>query len=163
MIDFEAIRVVMIDEGITPALGVPVVLGNQINKPPPYPFIVARFHDLTDQPSGHPATFVRGDTLVRTENVVFTVDFQTEATDTDVSARLALSLHDWFRTSSLLKDRFGISIARISGIDNRDLQLGEEWEYRHGFEVDFRVRNMIETPLAPLEAADIKEVDPIGP
>ena len=162
MIDTQGIREVLIDEGLTPALQVPVILADQLNKAPAYPFVVVRFNDFSGEAVGHPARVVVGDVIRTTETVIWTIDFQTETEDPDVSARLAHGVRDFFRTSRLLRDRFGIGIARVGGIDDRTLQLGEEWEYRHGVEIDLRVTNVIEQPLEPMEAAQIKEVDPFA-
>lgn len=162
MIDTQGIREVMIDEGLNPYLGVPVILADQINKAPAYPFVVIRFNDFSGEPIGHPARVVVGDVLRTTETVIWTLDFQTEAEDPDTSARLAHKVRDWFRTSRLLRDRFGIGIANVGGIDDRAIALGAEWEYRHGVEIDLRVTNVIEEPLESIEITTIKEVDQLA-
>lgn len=162
MINTQGIREALIDEGLGPAVGVPVILADQINKAPAYPFVVVRFSDFSGDPIGHPAQVVVGNEIRTTETVIWTMDFQTEAADPDESAILAHKLRDWFRVSRLLQERFGIGVARVGGIDDRALQLGEDWEYRHGFEVDLRVTNKIIQPLEPIETAQIKEVDPLG-
>ncbi|MEJ8306661.1 phage neck terminator protein [Saccharibacillus sacchari] len=162
MIDTQGIREVMIDEGLNPYLGVPVILADQINKAPAYPFVVIRFNDFSGEPIGHPARVVVGNVLRTTETVIWTIDFQTEAEDPDVSARLAHQVRDWFRTSRLLQDRFGIGVANVGGIDDRAIALGAEWEYRHGIEIELRVTNTIIQPLEAIEAAKIEEVDPLG-
>lgn len=162
MIDTQAIREVMIDEGLAPALGVPVILADQINKAPPGPFVVIRFNDFSGESIGHPARVVVGNELRTTETVIWTLDLQTETDDPDTSARLAHLIRDWFRTTRLLRNRFGIGIANVGGISDRSLQLGAEWEYRHGLEIELRVTNTIIQPLEAIVAAQIEEVDPLG-
>lgn len=161
MIPFELIRKVMI-EGLTAHLETMVIEMNGIGKVPPYPFLT---YDFTDEgsPAGHMAINIVGDKYIHSGTVALTVSFQCYAKDRLSSINLANRARDWFLTDGhwLLKDAVNLVVVTVGASQNRDIQIGDEWERRNGFDVEFRTINSIEQDRQVIETANLKGVDRI--
>lgn len=163
MIQFRAIRKAMV-EGLAAYLDVKVIEMNSMGKVPLYPFVTYDFTDPAGDSIGFPAVTIEDNQLRHTENVSFTVSFQCYGTDKAGCIELALRVRDWFIGAGhqLLKDTVNVVVTRIGSVDNRDIQLGDEWERRNGLDIDFRTTNFVSQVLEVIETVKIEGVDPIG-
>ncbi|CAH1190309.1 hypothetical protein PAECIP111893_00268 [Paenibacillus plantiphilus] len=163
MIPYVDIRLALVT-GLAEQLGVIIVPMNDIGEVPEYPFVTYDFLEPSGERIGFPTVFVEGNELKHVETVIFSVSLQTYAADRAGSVELALRIRDWLMTEGhwQLKDAVGVVVTNIGSIDNRDIQLGDEWERRHGFEVDFRTTNIIIRPIESLEIVNLKGVESIG-
>ncbi|MFE0394749.1 LIC_12616 family protein [Paenibacillus lactis] len=162
MIPFEQIRKVMI-EGLTSHLGVPIIELDGRGETPPYPFMTYSFTD-EGSPIGHMAVTAGGDQLIHFGTVSISVAFQSYTRTRLDSVELANRARDWFLTEGhwVLKDGAGAVVFDVGPSQNLDLQIGEEWERRNGFEVDLRAANVITAPLQPIDEVNLKGVDSHG-
>ncbi|UVI28170.1 phage neck terminator protein [Paenibacillus spongiae] len=162
MIQFELIREVMI-EGLSEHLGVPVIEIDGKGEVPPYPFMTYSF---TDEGSivGHMASKVVGDRIIYFGTVPLSVSFQSYALSRLESVNQANRARDWFLTDGhwLLKDAAGVVVVEVGQTQNNDLQIGDEWERRNGFEIDCRTTNIIDQELQSIDEVNLKGVDPIN-
>ena len=156
MIQFELIRQVLI-EGMTAHLGVPVIELDGKGKLPPFPFMTYSFTD-EGSPIGHMAVTAVGDQLIHSGTVTLSVAFQSYAKSRLESVNQANRARDWLMTDGhwLLKDNTGAVITEVGATQNNDLQIGEEWERRNGFELNLRAPNVIVQALTPIETANLK-------
>lgn len=106
---------------------------------------------------GFPVYTEEEDKLVQRETVLFTVSFLSYADDNATSTYNALRAQDWFKTIGRdhLKD-LDVVVVNIGSIENRDILIGDEWERRMGFDVDFRTANVASQPLDWIGKANIK-------
>lgn len=162
MIQFELIRQVLI-EGLNTHLGVPIIELDGKGKLPPFPFMTYSFTD-EGSPIGHMAVTAEGDKLIHSGTATLSVAFQSYAKSRLESVNQANRARDWLMTDGhwLLKDMAGAVITEVGATQNNDLQIGEEWERRNGFEVDIRAPNVIVQALQPIETANLKGVDTHG-
>jgi hypothetical protein len=156
MIPFEDIRKVMI-EGIAAHLAIPVIEMNGMGKVPPYPFMTYDFNDSIGESVGHPSTIVEYDTIHFVETVTFSVTFQSYAKDKAGAVAQAHRARDWFRTAGhrLLKEAVNVVVTNVGHVNNRDIQIGDVWEHREGFDVDFHTTNTITEALDSIDTISI--------
>jgi hypothetical protein len=96
------------------------------------------------------------------ETVTFTVSFNSYADLTEDSIGNAMLARDWFKTAGreLLKNTLDVIVSDIGEIQNRDINIGEEWERRQGFDVEFRATDLVITDLSGwIETAPIQRSD----
>ncbi|MHA7580401.1 phage neck terminator protein [Paenibacillus vandeheii] len=162
MIPFEDIRKVMI-EGLSGAVGVPVIEIDGTGKVPKYPFLTYSFTD-EGSPRGHMAVTVENNKTIHAGTVALSVTFQSYAKTRLESVNLANRARDWFETAGhrLLKDNINVVVVDVGATTNTDIQLGTEWERRNGFEVECRTINIIEEEYTPIESANVEGVEPLG-
>jgi hypothetical protein len=162
MIPFDLIRQVMI-EGLASHLEVKIIEMNGIGKVLPYPFLT---YDFTDEgsPTGHMAVNVVNDRYIHSGTVTLAVSFQIYADDRLSSVTLTNRARDWFLTDGhrVLKDAANVVVVTVGASQNRDIQIGDEWERRNGFDVELRTINQIEQAREIIETANLKGVDRIG-
>ncbi|MBW7452443.1 LIC_12616 family protein [Paenibacillus sepulcri] len=163
MIQYRAIRKAMV-EALAVYLAAPVVEMNSIGKEPPYPYVTYDFINPAGDPIGFPAVTIEENIMQHTENVSFTVSFQSYADDKADSIEQAMKLRDWFMVEGrwLLKDNVNVVVTHIGGIENRDIQLGDEWERRNGLDIEFRTLNIVKEALRTIDTATIKGAERIG-
>jgi len=163
MIQYRQIRKAMI-EGLAAYLGSKVIELSNTGKIPPYPFVTYDFSDPNGDRIGFPAIVVEDNQIKHVETVEFTVSFQSCAVDKAGSIELALQIRDWFKVQGhrLLKDAVNVVVKEVGGIDNRDVQVGEEWERKNGLDVIFRTVNVISEQLEPIETVHVQGDDPVG-
>lgn len=157
MIPFRNIRSAIVQSS-SAELNMPLVEMNGSGPTAPYPYITYDFTDIPDPTSGLAAVSFDGLNKTHEETVEFTVSFQSYADYKDESIENAMKLRDWFLTAGhqKLKDDVNVVVARVGAIQNRDVRVGNEWERRNGFDVDFRTVNTIVTSELPIESADIQ-------
>ncbi|WP_128102790.1 hypothetical protein [Paenibacillus sp. DCT19] len=162
MIQFEAIRKSMI-EGLAAALDVLVLEIDGVNKVPPVPFMSYDFSDESGV-RGHMAVTLEDGKMVHTGDVTLSVTFQSYAHDRLGAVVLANRARDWFLTAGrwLLKDEVNTVVVSVGESINNDVQIGNEWERRNGFEIELRTKNVIEQAYTPIESVNVEGVEPIG-
>ncbi|WP_422659114.1 phage neck terminator protein [Paenibacillus sp. EC2-1] len=156
MIPFEEIRKVMI-EGLSSAVGVPVIEISGTGDVPAYPFLS---YDFTDEgsPHGHMAVTVENNKTIHSGTVALSVTFQSYAKTRLESVNLANRARDWFETTGhrILKENVNVVVVDVGATTNTDIQLGTEWERRNGFEVECRTVNIIEEEYTPIESVYVR-------
>lgn len=158
MIQYDNICIAIVS-GLSDYLGIRVIEMNPGGKIPPYPFATYEFTDPGDTEDGFPVVIRTGDQIKHMETVEFTVSFHIYSESKAECIEYALKARDWFRGPGhqALKDAVNVVIIDVGSVDNRDLQIGNEWERRNGFEVDFRTVNTIEFPIETIDRATIKQ------
>lgn len=156
MIRYDDIRATF-SEGLSGFLGLKVINMNGGGKIPPTAFMTYSFSPGFGDPRGFPVFTLTQDRLIQQEMVLFTVSFLSYADDNRTSTLNAMRARDWFKTigRDILKD-LDVVVVNIGSLENRDIQLGEEWERRMGFDVDFRTMDVAEQPLEWIDTANIK-------
>lgn len=147
--------------GMSSALGVPVIEINGMGPMPPYPFMTYDFADPSGQVVGHMARTVIGDQHVLSGTSVLDLSFNSYARDKAEGIQLAERARDWLLSDGHwhIKDNSGAVVVTVGAISNRDIQLGNEWERRHGFDVELRAANVIITSFISINKAIIREVE----
>lgn len=161
MLPFKQIRSA-IARGLKAALNIPVIEMNGGGNIPVGSFITYDFQDGFGGSTGQPAITQLNSKEYRRETVTFTVSFNSYADLTEDSVENAMLARDWFKVTGreLLKDTLDVIITEIGEIQNRDINIGEEWERRQGFDVDFRATDLVITDLSGwIETAPIKRSD----
>lgn len=156
MIRYNEIRAVF-TEKLAKHLGLKVINMNGGGKMPSTAFFTYSFSPGFGDPRGFPVYSEEDDRLVQRETVLFTVSFLSYADDNAASTYNALRAQDWFKTAGhdYLKE-LDVVVVNIGSIDNRDVLIGDEWERRTGFDVDFRTASVADQPLDWIEKANIK-------
>lgn len=140
-----------------------VINMNGGGKMPPTAFMTYSFSPGFGDARGFPVYTEEEDKLVQRETVLFTVSFLSYADDNAISTYNALRAQDWFKTAG--RDDLkvlDVVVVNIGSIENRDILIGDEWERRMGFDVDFRTANVAIQPLDWIEKANIKGDETIG-
>ncbi|AIQ63313.1 hypothetical protein PSTEL_09665 [Paenibacillus stellifer] len=155
MLPYEEIRVAIV-EGLQEATGGLVIEMNGGGKMPTGSFITYTIFGF-EPVDGMAAITQDQDKRIRRETVTFTVSFNCYADDIDAAIVLAMTARDWFKMSGreVLKDTLDVVVTDIGDIQNRDLNIGEEWERRQGFDVEFRATDRVESPLNWIDTAPI--------
>lgn len=146
----------MLAEKLAEHLQLKVINMNGGGKMPATAFVTYHFSPGFGDARGFPVYAEEGELLVRRETVLFTVSFLSYADDHAVSTYNALCIQDWLKTigANHLKD-LDVVVVNIGSIDNRDVLMGEEWERRTGFDVDFRTVNVASQPLDWIDKVNI--------
>jgi hypothetical protein len=164
MIQFEDIELALAT-GLRAALGIKVIDLNPSAEAPKYPFLTYDVAMPFDETIGHPVKTAEVNTITLSETALFMVSIQAYAKTKEEARTYALRARDWFIGSGhdILKDGVGIVVVTIGQVDNREVQVGDEWERKFGFDVDFRTTNtIVMNGQSTIEATNIKEVDPIA-
>jgi len=158
MIPFLDIRSAIV-RGLAEALGMKVIEMNVAAPMPPYPFVTYEFSTPTDDPVGLPTIIQADNKTFHVETVLFTVSFQSYAQSKKESIQNAMRAREWFQTAGHLhiKDAVGVVVVDVGAIDNRDVKVGDEWERKNGFDVDFRTANTVEIHPERIETITLGE------
>ncbi len=148
-------------QGLSVHLSLKVIEMNDIGKMPSYPFLTYDFTDLGGpENSGLPVVTIEGSKRVTRETELFDVSFLSYAASKAESIENALRARDWLLTTGkILLSSIGVIVVTVGQITNRDIQIGPEWERRHGFDVEFRITNIIETEAEVIEKVTVKEMN----
>lgn len=163
MIPFKAIRSAIV-RGLAAHLGLPVIEMNGGGDIPKTAFLTYDFDQGIGESKGLPAEFQEGEKIRQVETVPFTVSFLSYADDKATSIENAMKARDWFKTAGyeVLKDTVNVVVANLGSVENRDVQIGDEWERRHGFDVDFRTIDETQRDLITIDKANVKGVEYVG-
>lgn len=87
----------------------------------------------------------------------FTATFLSYADDKATSIENALRARDWFRTDGyqILKD-INVIVYEMTPVENRDIQIGVEWERRQGFDVELRTKSTASMPAQWIETVNLQ-------
>ncbi len=148
MLPFKQIRSA-IARGLNGALGIPVIEMNGGGDMPEGCFMTYDFPEGFGGARGQPIITQQDGKQHRRETVTFTVSFNSYADLTEDSIGNAMLARDWFKTAGheQLKNTLDVIVVDIGDIRNRDINIGEEWERRQGFDVDFRATDLVITGL----------------
>lgn len=142
MIDLAAIKVVIV-RGLEAHTGVTVSESNSAATMPAYPFVTWDITDIDDDD--------------------FTFTFNAHTKKKMDAALLAQQARDWFLGPGhqALKDAVNVVVVTVESADNRDLRIGDMWERKYGFDVDFRTVGVIEGEYTDevIETAHIERVE----
>lgn len=161
MLPFKAIRSA-ISRGLKDALSLSVIEMNGGGKMPVGSFLTYDFQDGFGGATGQPVITQLDSKQHRRETVTFSVSFNSYADLTEDSVENALRARDWFKVvgRELLKDTLDVIVIEIGEIQNRDINISEEWERRQGFDVEFRATDLVITDLSGwIETAPIQRSD----
>ncbi|MEK4062196.1 MULTISPECIES: phage neck terminator protein [unclassified Paenibacillus] len=161
MLPFKAIRSA-IARGLKAALNIQVIEMSGGGKMPVGSFLTYDFRDGFGGAVGQPVITQHNSQQYRRETVTFTVSFNSYADATEDSIQNAMLARDWFKTAGreLLKNTLDVIVIEIGEVQNRDINIGEEWERRQGFDVDFRATDLVITDLSGwIETAPIQRSD----
>ncbi|MEW9702828.1 hypothetical protein [Paenibacillus sp. SI8] len=157
MIPFRSIRSAII-QGLVSATGLPLVEMNDNGPVDTYPYITYDFVEFPGTVQGLPAETFDGAMKTFTETVEFTVSFHSYAAYKDESIENAMKVCEWLRTDGreILSASVNVVVIRVGPIQNRDIAIGSEWERRHGFDVEFRTMNTMQTSEYSIDSAEIQ-------
>lgn len=163
MIPYKAIRSAIV-QGLTKHMGLRVIEMNGGGDIPKTAFLTYDFDQGIGESRGMPAEYQEGNKIRQVETVPFTVSFLSYADDKATSVENAMKARDWFKTEGyeVLKDTVNVVVANLGPVENRDVQIGDEWERRHGFDVDFRTLDQTDRDLITIDKANVKGVEYIG-
>ncbi|MED1792888.1 hypothetical protein P4V54_09405 [Brevibacillus nitrificans] len=163
MIPFKAIRSAIV-RGLAAHMELPVIEMNGGGDIPKTAFLAYDFDQGIGEARGMPTEFEEDDRIRQVETVPFTVSFLSYADDKATSMENAMKARDWFKTTGYeaLKDTVNVIVTNFGAVENRDVHIGDEWERRHGFEVEFRTIDEIERDLITIDKANVKGVEYVG-
>jgi hypothetical protein len=148
MLAIESIRTVVI-EGLSVYVGKEVfeMDGSRDNQGVGY--LTCNFSDVFHSSRGFPVVMQKGDKLVKTETVHFTMTFLSFDDDKLARTQNAWTARDWFKSEghAELKEKVNVVVAKVGSVSNRDIQNGTVWERREGFDVEFRTLDISESDL----------------
>ncbi|AIQ61856.1 hypothetical protein PSTEL_00645 [Paenibacillus stellifer] len=156
MLPFKQIRLT-IARGLKAAAGVPAIPLNDNGDIPKGSFLTYSFSEFGDTDDARPIITQEGDKSIRSKAVTFTVSVLSYADSVDDSVENAMKAQDWFKVAGAeqLRDTLDVVVVRVGSVENRDINIGEEWERRQGFEVDLRATDVVESTLNWIETAPI--------
>jgi hypothetical protein len=146
MIDLVAVDKAIV-RGLEAALsGLTVAEANSPAKMPPYPFVSYNIIDVGDND--------------------FTLSFNAHGETRVACITLVQEVRDWFigPGHQALKDAVNVVVVTVEAADNRDVQIGNMWERKYGFDVDFRTVGVwpnkeTDWTTEVIEKADIERTD----
>ncbi|NQX67979.1 hypothetical protein HQN90_17800 [Paenibacillus alba] len=161
MVNFDLIRSTIV-RGLYAYLGTPVIESDTAAEIPPYPFLTYNFI-TTGIVEGFPSMTVAdsedGNIIEHySEQPTMTVSFNSYAIRKADSVTNAMRAQDWLRFigHDELKQKANVVVVDVGDIHNRDVQVGDEWERRNGFDVDFRATNIVDAANTFIEKAEIR-------
>ncbi|MCY7484431.1 LIC_12616 family protein [Paenibacillus alvei] len=157
MVPFRNIRSAIV-RGLKEYMNLPVIEMNGGGDVPAGEFMTYHFPDGFGEPSGQPIYEQENNTLRQIETVTFSVSFLSYAADSATSIENAMRACDWFKGAGhdILKDAVNVVVVEVGSIENRDIVMEEVWERRHGFEVEFRTLDVVETELVTINTTNIQ-------
>ncbi|MEC0092910.1 phage neck terminator protein [Paenibacillus macquariensis] len=157
MLALEDIRTIII-AGLSAHVGQEVVVTNGTGDNPEGALITCEFSDVFHSSRGFPVVMQLGDKLVKSETVHFTMTYLSFDDDAVVRLQNAWTARDWFKSRGHadLKEKVNVVVAKVGSVTNRDIQNGTVWERRHGFDVEFRTLDILESDLEWIEQTKIQ-------
>lgn len=132
--------------------GVQIVKGNTKHETPPLPYGIYNVTSPYVKGSGK-GSFERYSTdginyEKRTEQYKFTVSFSFFAEDNETTIDRAMKVRQWFLFlgKDFISDR-NLTIVKAGNIENRTTFIVDDYEYKHGFDIQFRATDEIIKPI----------------
>lgn len=159
MIDYDAVRRTVVT-GLRQYVNCPVIRSNQNTEPPDYPYISYTITTLGKQNNG---TYCVAEDGTRYKDLLQTWSITALSDDASESVTIALKAKEWFSLvgNTHLSDN-GVIVAETTDITNRDNLITTEYEYRNGFDVVFRLTDVIDAETANGGAGYIETVEIAG-
>lgn len=157
MISIKNIQIVIV-VNLQKELGIPVVLANQTEQIPPYPYVS---FTVTSLVNSNAKTWAVDDDDTYFKPLSQTWSFTVQSDKAMDAPTVALQAYDWFSQVGcrFLSDN-GVMVERVGNIGNRDNFLTTGYEYRCGFDVIFLTMHTTnqteESVLETIEYAPIK-------
>lgn len=154
-------------KGLRNFLDVDIVPTDDIGKKPKYPYISYKFTTLKIPQGSHnllidivPSTnenFEHDIEYTREEQPKMVISISTYSTDDVESYQLALDIESWFKFHgySYLKDN-GIVVVNTSNIQDRTIQIVDNYEKRQGLDVTIRVTSIEKMIVENMEKINIR-------
>ncbi|AJI24885.1 hypothetical protein H8R29_23550 [Priestia megaterium] len=126
--------------------GLQIIKGNTINPAPPLPYGVYNITSpyIKGRGQGAVVEYIEDDTAFqkRIEQYKYTISFSFYAEDVETTMEKAFQVHQWFLFlgQEFIEEK-NIAIAMLGNIEDRTTFLVEHYEYKHGFDVQFRATN----------------------
>jgi len=142
VIDYAAIRSAIV-RPLSVALGIPVIMGDQTGKMPPYPFVTYKMTSPYLAPAHGVEDVENVDGGIRRtqeKQVEVVFSFTVHSRDADDAYQRCYALIEYFDFTG--RDTLrgaGITVVEITNAQNRDVFLTVEYERRVGCDVRFRV------------------------
>ncbi|QOS97553.1 hypothetical protein JNUCC42_13225 [Brevibacterium sp. JNUCC-42] len=162
MVNFDLIRSTIV-QGLSSYLDMMVIESDVAVEIPPYPFITYNFITLGISSDGIPSMTLVDDGVdhVREQYMdqpTFLVSFHSYADRKADSIKNAMRAQDWLRLigSEEMKREANLVVVDCGDIHNRDVQVGDEWERRNGFDARFRATSVVEIRNTWIEKANIR-------
>ena len=157
MIDNDNIRSVVIS-GLKEYLGIPMIMSNQNNTPPNYPY--ASYTVITLENANNGTWGVYKDDIDRLP-VKQTWSITIQSDDEDESVKYATMARDYLKHigTCYLNDN-NVIVESVTDITNRDNIISIEYEYKNGFDVVFWLMNEVKNPIesiGKIEKLNLKE------
>ena len=160
VIDYAAIRSAIV-RPLSVALGIPVIMGDQTGKMPPYPFVTYKMTSPYLETSVHGTEGVvdveGGIRRTQEKQVEVVFSFTVHSRDADDAYQRCYALIEFFDFTG--RDALrgaGITVVEITNAQNRDVFLTVEYERRVGCDVRFRVVARSEMDEVYIETAEIE-------
>lgn len=138
MIDFDNLRKTIVT-GLKEYLSIPVIRSSQTSAPPAYPYCSYTITNISDRNNG---TWGEYDDGISRKPMVQTWSFTIQSDDNNEALNLTIKARDYFDLigrDALAKQ--GFIVQTVGGVNNRDNLITIEYEYRHGFDVNFYMLN----------------------
>ena len=157
MIDNDNIRSVVIS-GLKEYLGIPMIMSNQNNTPPNYPY--ASYTVITLENANNGTWGVYKDDIDRLP-VKQTWSITIQSDDEDESVKYATMARDYLKHigTCYLNDN-NVIVESVTDITNRDNIISIEYEYKNGFDAVFWLMNEVKNPISyigKIEKLNLKE------
>lgn len=142
--------------GLKQITGCEVVKSNQVHRKPCYPYLS---FTITTPIRSEGGTHCEREDGTRFRDLLQTWSFTVQSVNDQEANEIAMKAFDWFQAQgSLFLNDNGIVVEDVSDLTNRDNMISIEYEYRYGFDVDFRMRHEIKR-TAEEEENRIEEVE----
>ncbi|ASS66378.1 MULTISPECIES: hypothetical protein [unclassified Paenibacillus] len=144
-----------IARGLKAALAVPVIDLNSGGPVPTGAFMTYDFDGFgSESAAGQPVIRQTASQRIAEEPALITVSLMSYADPRSVALTQALQARDWLKTAGrdALK-ALDVVVVRVEDVQNRDINIGEEWERRYGFDAELRATDRITTELYWIEQA----------
>ncbi len=153
MLPFPEIRSALV-RGLKTALGVSVIDMNSGGDVPVGPFLTYDFYGFGSETEGQPIIRQQAGQQISEEAALITVSFLSYADPRSAALTQALQARDWIKTAGreALK-ALNVVVVTVEDVQNRDVNIGEEWERRYGFDVNLRATDRITTDLQWIDQA----------
>lgn len=161
MVDFELIRTSLV-EGLSTHLGMPVIESDTAAKMPPYPYLTYNFITsgiITGLPGMNVLPGSDDDIIEEySEQPTMMISINSYADRKADSIQNAMRAADWLNIigHDELKTKANAVVVDVGDIHNRDVQLGDEWERRNGFDVELRASSVLKVKQEWIEKANLQ-------
>lgn len=119
-----------------------IVKSNQVHKKPSYPYVS---FTITTPIHAEGGTYCEAEDGTRYRDLLQTWSITVQSNKDNEANELAMKAFDWLQVQGSLElNDNDIVVADVRDITNRDNMISIEYEYRYGFDVDFRMRHEIE-------------------